>query len=188
MEKRETTTTEDCFYVDSGLSYNGAPATSFSGLDHLEGEDVIVLADGYVVEGHTVSSGSITLATAASKVHVGLPYVPAIELLDIDVTSPTDTLKGKEVSVSKVIIEVEKTLGGWVGAKKDPNSGETAVFQEIKPRFVSDSYDALALKTYKQEVIIDPQWSKGGGVRIEQRAPLPMAILSVIPRVDVGGS
>jgi endo-alpha-1,4-polygalactosaminidase (GH114 family) len=188
MEKRETTTTEDCFYVDSGLSYNGAPATSFSGLDHLEGEDVIVLADGYVVEGHTVSSGSITLATAASKVHVGLPYVPAIELLDIDVTSPTDTLKGKEVSVSKVIIEVEKTLGGWVGAKKDPNSGETAVFQEIKPRFVSDSYDALELKTYKQEVIIDPQWSKGGGVRIEQRAPLPMAILSVIPRVDVGGS
>ena len=60
--------------------------------------------------------------------------------------------------------------------------------REIKPRFDSDNYDPIALKTYKQEVIIDPQWSKGGGLRIEQRDPLPMTILSVIPQIDVGGN
>lgn len=188
LEKREQTLAEDAFYVDSGLSYDGSPATIFSGLDHLEGELVTILADGNVVDSQTVTGGGVTLTRAASKVHIGLPYTPAIELLDIDTPSPSQTLKAQSVSVSKVVIEVEKTRGGFVGARRDPDSGQEATFQEIKPRFESDGYDSIALKTFKQEVMIDPSWNKGGGVRIEQRSPLPMSILSVIPRVDVGGS
>ncbi len=188
LEKRESKIAADAFYVDSGLSYNGAAATVISGLDHLEGEEVVILADGYTVENQTVTSGSITLARAASKVHVGLSYTPVIELLDIDTPSGTQTVKSLDVSVSKVTIEVQGTRGGFVGARKDTTDTIPVTYQEIKPRFESDSYDALELKSYKQEVTIDPQWSKGGGVRIEQRSPLPMAILSVIPRVDIGGS
>jgi hypothetical protein len=187
MESREQTNAEDAFYVDSGLSYDGVPATVFSGLEHLEGEAVAVLADGYEVEGLTVTSGSITLARAASKVHVGLAYLPAIELLDIDVASASDTLKSRSVSVSKVLIEVEKSRGGFIGPRADGEVTIAPVLQEIKPRFESDGYNAIALRTFKQEVIIEPQWSKGGGVRIEQRSPLPLAILSVIPTVDLGG-
>ncbi|HMG18859.1 MAG TPA: hypothetical protein VK573_09055, partial [Gemmatimonadales bacterium] len=37
------------FFVDSGLSYSGAPADVFSGLEHLEGQIVAVLADGIVL-------------------------------------------------------------------------------------------------------------------------------------------
>lgn len=188
LEKRETLLPEDAFCVDSGLTYSGAPATVISGLDHIEGKDVAVLADGYVVEGLTVSGGSITLPQEASKVHIGLPYTPVLELLDIDTPSNTDTVKAQSVSVSKVVIEVEKTRGGFVGPRQDETSGLSTTFYEIKPRFDSDGYDAIALKTFKQEIHIDPQWSKGGGVRIEQRVPLPMAVLSVIPQVDVGGN
>jgi hypothetical protein len=188
LEKREGKVAEDCFYVDSGLSYSGAPATVISGLDHLEGKEVAILTDGYVVPNQTVVSGAITLGRAASKVHVGLPYTPVIETLDIDVPSATETLKTKSVSVSKVFIEVEGTRGGFVGGIPDPNSGLEQTFQEIKPRFEGDGYDPIALKTYKQEVTIDPQWGKGGGVRVEQRSPLPMSILSITPQIDVGGS
>jgi len=162
--------------------------TTLSGLDHLEGEDVAVLADGYVVTGKTVASGSITLDRAASKVHVGLPYTPALETLDIDTSSPTDSLKALSLSVSKVYLEVEGTRGGFVGPRQDAETSGVITYQEVKPRFQSDDYDAIALKTYKQKVTIDPQWSKGGGLRVEQRVPLPMAILSIIPSVDVGGS
>lgn len=188
LEPREKENAEDAFCVDSGLTYSGIATTTITGLDHLEGEDVAVLADGNVVTGKTVSSGSITLDIEATKVHVGLPYTPAIELLDIDVASTTDTVKSKSVSVSKVTIEVEDSRGGFVGARQDATSVQSATFQEIKPRFDSDSYDPIELKTYKMEVFIDPMWSKGGGIRIEQRAPLPLNILSVIPRIDVGGS
>jgi hypothetical protein len=90
------------------------------------------------------------------------------------------------MSVSKVTIEVEKSRGGFVGPRKD--DGSTGQMLEIKPRFDADGYDPIALRTFKQEIFIDSLWSKGGGVRIEQRDPLPMAILSVIPQVDIGGN
>lgn len=185
MEPRFTNDAADSFFVDSGLSYNGAATTTITGLDHLEGEDVAVLSDGNEVTGLTVESGSITLPREATKVHVGLPYTPAIELLDIDMTSAAETFKGKEVSVSKVVMEVEQSRGGFVGPKKD--DGSTGTMLEIKPRFDSDGYDSIALKTFKQEIYIDPQWSTGGGIRVEQRSPLPLSILSIIPEVNIGG-
>lgn len=188
LEKREQTTVEDCFYVDSGLSYDGVEVTSVSGLDHLEGETVSILADGNVVEDMVVTSGSITLPRAASKIHIGLPYVPVIETLDIDIPSAQDTLKSKSVSVSKVYIEVEKSRGGWVGPRVDVESGYTSTMFEIKPRFDNDGYGSIALKTYKEEIVIDPMWSKGGGIRVEQRSPLPLSILSIIPDIAVGGN
>lgn len=183
FEARDVSASENVWCVDSGLQYDGAPATVISGLDHLEDEAVAVVADGNVVEGLTVSSGSITLPVAASKVTVGLPFTPAIELLDIDVASTTDTLKGKSVSVSKVIAEVEDSRGMWAGPKND--DGTVDQFKEVKPREVTDEYDTLSLYTGKEEVVIDPQWSLGGGIRIEQRSPMPLAVLAVIPEVDV---
>lgn len=186
LEPRESINAEDCFYLDSGLTYDGAPATVISGLDHLNGETVSILTDGYTVPDQVVEDGKVTLVRAASKVHVGLSYLPAIETLDIDTPSPSQTLKAQSVSVSKVTIEVDGSRGGWVGPRQD--NGSPAPMSEIKPRFDSDNYDPIALKTYKSEVFIQPQWGKGGGVRIEQRAPLPMSILSIIPQVDIGGN
>ena len=65
---------EDGIFLDSCLTYTGAPATVITGLDHLEGEAVSALADGVPVLGLTVSGGQITIPSPASKVHVGLPY------------------------------------------------------------------------------------------------------------------
>lgn len=186
LEPRESQIAEDAFCVDSGLTYTGVPATIISGLDHLEGETVTILSDGYTVPDQVVASGQITLERAASKVHVGLSYTPAIETLDIDTPAAGQTVKAQSVSVSKVTIEVEGTRGGFVGPRQD--DGSAAPMNEIKPRFDSDNYDPIALKTYKQDVFIEPQWAKGGGIRIEQRSPLPMAILSIIPQVDIGGN
>lgn len=182
MEPRYTDSPENAFCVDSGLTYRGAAATRVSGLEHLEGLDVAVLADGNEVKGLTVQNGAITLPRAAEVVHVGLPYTPAIETLDIDDGGPS--LKGRKVSVSEVILELEKTRGGWVGPKTE--DGFTGELMEIKPRFDDDGYDTISLRTGKSRLSIQPHWSRGGGLRIEQRSPLPMAILAIIPDVDVG--
>jgi len=60
--------------IDSHFVYTGAPVSTINaGIDHLEGEDVVVWADGAPVAGTmTVTGGSITLAAAASNVVVGL--------------------------------------------------------------------------------------------------------------------
>lgn len=161
-----------------------------SGLDHLEGEEVTVLADGNEVTGLTVSSGAVTLPQHASLVHIGLGYWCTMDTLDLDLTAEKETLKGKEVSVSSVFIEVHKSRGGWIGPIADPESSDDPTEEdmlEIKPRYVSDSYDAIGLKTMKVEQNITPEWNLGGGVRIQQRSPLPLTILAVIPNVAVGG-
>lgn len=83
LEELEFETLDDAFYVDSGLTYDGTPTTSLSGLDHLEGETVAVLADGSYVGTETVSSGAFTLDTAASKVQAGLPFTAILETIDL---------------------------------------------------------------------------------------------------------
>lgn len=186
FEPRYDDAAENTYCVDSGLTYDGVATTAISGLDHLEGESVAVLADGNEVTGLTVASGAITLPRAASKVVVGLSYLPVVELLDLEVSPKiTETLKSYEITVSNVTLEVEKSRGGWVGPVQD--NGSDAPMREIKPRTQADSYDTIALKTGKVDVVIEPEWNRGGGIRIEQRSPLPLSILSVIPEVDFGG-
>lgn len=60
--------------ADSHVVYEGSAATAITGLSHLEGETVVVWADGVDVGTHTVASGQITLDTAATSVCVGLAY------------------------------------------------------------------------------------------------------------------
>ncbi|MDQ4678173.1 hypothetical protein, partial [Stenotrophomonas maltophilia group sp. RNC7] len=73
LHSRRVEALEDAFFVDAGLSYSGAPATTFGGLDHLEGEEVNILADGAVMSRQVVTGGEVTLQQPASTVHVGLP-------------------------------------------------------------------------------------------------------------------
>ena len=69
------TAIEDAFFVDCGITRsNEEPAESVTGLDHLEGMEVSVLADGSPVEGLTVKNGSVSLPYAAKKVQVGLGF------------------------------------------------------------------------------------------------------------------
>lgn len=183
MEARITTSSSDVYCVDCGIFHNGTATTSITGLDHLNGESVRVVADGAEITNLTVSAGAITLPRAASKVSVGLPYTCTLETLDLDIAAVSESPRGRLKSVSKVIIEVEKSRGLWVGPKV--NETDVSLMTEIKPRFDSDGYGPIALKTHKEELTIDPQWGYSGGIRLEQRSAFPLTILSVIPNVDV---
>ena len=178
-----TDTVIDVWAVDSALQYNGSAATVMTGLDHLDGEDVYGLADGNVVGPLTVVLGSVTIPDASAKVTLGLLYTPAIETLDIEPQQLNTTLKGRQIAVSLVTLEVIDTRGGWAGAVNDDGSVKT--MYEIKPRYDSDFYAAIDLKSFKQQVTIDSGWDRGGRIRIEQRSPLPLNILSVISDVDI---
>ena len=67
--------------ADAFVQYSGPPTTTFAGLDHLEGQQVSVWADGndvgtnddYTYK-YTVYSGGVTIGTAATNVVIGLPY------------------------------------------------------------------------------------------------------------------
>ena len=65
------------------MKVTGSGLTTVTGLDHLEGETVCVLADGIKGE-YIVNTGSITLDTPADTVIVGLPITSAFAPLDLE--------------------------------------------------------------------------------------------------------
>lgn len=69
-------------YISGGYVYE--KANSFSGLDHLDGETVGILADGEVLDQVEVSGGSVNLASSYGIVHVGIPYNCDFQTNNID--------------------------------------------------------------------------------------------------------
>jgi hypothetical protein len=176
----------DAFFVDCGLTYAGPPATTISGLSHLEGETLVALADGNVVRNLTVTDGAVRLQNAASKIHIGLPVTAAIETLDLDVgqVQGLGTVQGRSKSVSEVTFRVENTRGIFTGPEDGSRDGGTLV--EYKQRRNENWDEAIGL--YTGDLTVTPYWDWGtsGAMWVKQFDPLPMTILSIMPDVTLG--
>ena len=73
---------DDELHLDAGLyGESETPVSVWSGLDHLNGKTIAVVADGVLRPDVTVSGGTITLDPAASKVEAGLPFTHVVEPL-----------------------------------------------------------------------------------------------------------
>tara|TARA_R110000822_G_scaffold274036_3_gene396387 strand:+ start:1117 stop:3906 length:2790 start_codon:yes stop_codon:yes gene_type:complete len=155
--------------------------TTLSGLWHLEGESVVALANGYVVRDLTVSSGSVTLPSAASRVHVGLSYTSEMQSLRIDNGNIGDTIQGRDKKISRLSMRFETTLGGWYGPDSDH-------MREIKYGLSAQYGQPPVWVTGDKGVTMSPSWNKDGYVIVQQRDPLPMNLLALIPDVLVGGN
>lgn len=113
---RDDVDDKDAFFVDCGDTYTGASTSTITGLSHLEGETVVAYADGYVgVVDDVVTSGSITLQEAASKVHVGLPYTSIIKNMPIEIQGQSGTMQGSLIRAWKSFIRFHRSALAKVG-------------------------------------------------------------------------
>jgi len=154
--------------------------TSISGLNHLEGETVKVLADGNVVPDLVVSSGAVTLPRASSRVHIGLGYTTDMETLDLNYSTRGGTVQHRLKKVSKVTLRLEDTRGGFVGPDVDN-------LIELKQREFELLGQPTQLLTGDKEIVITPDWNLGARVFIRQTDPLPITVLAIVPDVAIGG-
>ena len=169
------------WFVDCGLQYSGAPATVISGLDHLNGATVSILADGSV-QPQQVVTGSITLPQAASLVTVGLPYVAQMQTLCMEPEGMAMQVQDYRKRISAVALRVTDTRGLKVGPKFTD-------LTEIKERSAGVGMGApIPLYTGDQRVVIDNNYLVDDDVCIEQDNPLPCTVLGVIPEVSIGDS
>ena len=170
---------EDAFFVDCGLSYYGTPATTISGLGHLEGKAVAVLADGSPVEGLTVASGSITLPYAASVVHVGLPYTSVLAPMPYEADARDGSTLGRLRTVGLSRIRVLDTVGGKYG------SSETDLYDFP---YLPDNWGA-AVQPYSGDLEFSPdtQHTSQTTVYVTQDRPLPMTVIALILDVSYEG-
>jgi len=173
----------DSFFVDAGLSYDGAPALTFSGLDHIEGERVAILADGQVVSNgydgaaYTVVGGAVTLPAAASVVHIGLPILwPDIETLSLDVQGSNIRDKLKRIGSLGVLVDTS-TLDFWVGR----DESTLLQYKELPYEVITTPW------TGRAEQALITGYDQEGRVLIRQRNPTPLTVLGILPNVEPGG-
>jgi hypothetical protein len=162
-----------------------------SGLWHLEGEEVSIFGDGYVVGSpynpayptYTVEDGMVTLDACYGVIHVGLPYISDIEPLNID-TANAETLSDKHMLVKSVHGQIEQTRGLFVGPKP-PTDDEVDALENLRQltRRGSEGYDEpLSLETESFEESIPGEWNSNGRIFLRQVDPLPFTILSLKPQ------
>lgn len=163
----------DCFYVDAGATYSGAAATTISGLSHLVGETVAILADGVVLPTQTVTaSGTVTLTTAATKVHVGLPYQSDLQTMPLALQIDGFG-QGRNKNLNKVWLRVVESGKFYLG----PNS------DNLVP---SDAYSTGALVSTQVEVRITPTWALNGSLWVQMEDPLPLTVVGLTMEVAIG--
>ena len=160
------------------------------GLWHLEGKNLSVFADGFVVASPnndsydllTVSNGSVTLPEHYAVIHAGLPFTCDIETLNVD-SAQGETGMDKKHIVNNVNVFVEDTRGLWVGAK--PPSDDTVDplegLYEIKVRDSETHDQPVELKTEVLDIQIKSEWNSNGRVFMRQVDPVPATILSIMP-------
>jgi hypothetical protein len=121
--------------------------------------------------------GEITLDRPYSMIHVGLPIVAEVELLDMD---RADLLiRGSKKKVSHIDLIVESARGVFAG----PDSNN---LMEYKPH-VEEDYGVTRLVTGLIEIPLVDTWEETGRVLIRQTDPLPVALLGAMPHGEIGG-
>ena len=150
-----------------------------TGLSHLEGKLVSILADGAVMPQQVVTAGVITLQRAATKIIVGLPYQSDLQTLPM--TLNVDGFgQGRAKNVNKAWLRVYKSSGIFVGP--DPDN-----LVEYKQRTTELYGNPPALKSEEVLVVLTPSWGASGQVYIRQSDPLPLTLSGMTLEVSIGG-
>jgi hypothetical protein len=172
----------DSFAVDSGLTYEGAATGTVTGLDHLEGEPVNVLADSVVYLALTVSGGSVTLPGGATAAHwhVGLDFAGFAETLELDVGGRDGSLMGRRKKVSKVILSLLETDTSGLFIR----SLQRGAWEPVRIPTTATADGTVSLYTGNVEIPIDDSWEGMGKIQIAHIYPTPLTIRSMTPVFD----
>ena len=164
-------------YLDSQLAYNGSATTTISGLDHLEGETVSILADGSTHPNKVVSSGGITLDRSSTKVKVGLPYVSLLQTMRIDAGANNGTSQSKTKRIYEITARLYESIGIEIGP--DLNNMERIPFRSSAN--LMDS--GINVFTGDKEIEFRGNYETDGFIFVRQNQPLPLTVLSLYPRL-----
>ncbi|MGB3389452.1 MAG: hypothetical protein WBA88_15875 [Pseudaminobacter sp.] len=157
--------------------------STVTGLSHLEGEEVLVLADGGVVESLVVSAGQITLPYAAATIHVGLEYTSRAVTLPYMGPQQDGVLFGRRRNVIGSHVDVLHT-----GALKVGYLGTDTWTPELPEQILKDGGNlfgnAIDLQSGFKRCDYDSSWEANGQIVMETSAPLPALIRSIVLQVE----
>jgi hypothetical protein len=162
-------------------------ASTVSGLEHLEGQEVTIIVDGGQHPARTVTDGEIELDREASVVHVGLGYIGYLESNDLEIGTPTGTAQTQRKNVHAVGVRFQDALYAKYGTSY-------YTLSQIEMRNASMAMDRPPIpftgdvkETYANDITDteDGGWGRGKRVIIAQDQPFPCNVQLLVPYFTV---
>jgi hypothetical protein len=184
MQRQTETDTDqaDSWFLDAALRYEGAATDTITGLDHLEGATVGVLADGARHPDVVVDGGEIELEYEAENVLVGFRYESTLQTMPITPQQVPYEARGIPRRVSRAMIQFWRTLGGRCGVSSDSSKNPRLLFRS--PSVPMN--EPASLFTGTKEVSLDGAFDYDTTVWLHHDDPLPCTILSLTIEAEVG--
>lgn len=180
------------YFDDTGLSYptlnvdaaytcdSATALKTFTGLSHLEGATVQIVADAAVRPSATVTSGNISFdSPCAKKVEVGLAYTSDLVTMRPEVPIGGQSSMPAKLSWARLVIKLLDTLGMKLG---------TASGEEIVPFRTALDCMGFAPALFSGDKTIPHLGWDDGKVIVRQTQPLPSTVLAITGVLDVGGA
>lgn len=179
--KFEAQTKEDWWYLDCAKRYSGTATATITGLSHLNGKTVSVLADGAVQPDEIVASGQIVLDKAYTKVLAGLPYVSTILPMKFEYDMQDGTSRGRKKRINRVEVSLYKSFAGEA-------STDGTEWLWIYPREFDDPMDASPPPfSGDAEVVLAGNYSEDSDLYLRQRLPYPFTVRALVAKLDAFG-
>ena len=173
VTKRYVEVLDPTVHQDSFFVYDSTPTTVITGLGHLEGETVIILADGAAHPDKTVASGQITLELSASKVIVGLRYTATMKTLKKEVGSDGNIMQTQKVRPIKTTLRVVNSSIPTLNGNFRPSRVPADLMDTAVPLFTGDiEYASSGWDTKLQWEIVSND-------------AFPLLVLGIFGSVDV---
>jgi hypothetical protein len=155
------------------ISTNATPTNSWSGVSYLNGQEIAVKGDSFILKNEVVASGSITSSEKVSKIEIGFSFFSIVKLMPIQAQVNGQALAGdyKRVVFINLLLQNARHIVIKVGDKR------------YAPPF--DSFGSNVLDT---PVSLFSGWKKiylaGVGrdtqIEITQEQPLEFNLLAVV--------
>ncbi len=167
---------EDQVFLDASVSKKNTQAfMEITGLGHLNGLNVTVLADGTPLKNQTVTDGKISLPKAVHTAHAGLPYTAILQTLPVEFSLGDGTVQDRKRRLVQVTLSVLDSRGGRVGAE-DGKMEELLASQTVYA-------GAAPLQTRRYRKVLSSSHSYFPSVTFQQEDPLPVTLLGIITQL-----
>lgn len=169
-------------YMDASTRFTVTSDTdTFTGLEHIEGEECRILADDAILGNETVASGSVTIdRNATESCEIGLNFTPFVKDLPASLAVGLNaTIMGMKTNISEISLRMEETAGIKVDGKMvsfrgfGPSGGGSPL-NKVPTRF-----------TGVKRILGGRGWNEDAQIEITQDDPLPMTVLAIKKRINV---
>lgn len=158
------------------------PFSEVTGIGHLEGTEVGILADGGILPPQRVIGGRVVLDAPATDCVVGLPVVAELQPMASDLVFQTGSSMGRKVAVREVDVKLWQSGACQYGATRDGD------FFDVDFRDVVDPTGAAPpLFTGQRKLAMPGAFLDSAQLTLKNSSMLPLNCLAMVQQLQVNG-